>query len=132
MREKESEELNSEVKRIKNELKKYPSNCRYCVWDVESGKEMFVCKHEKKQEKGGFFKSRKPICTGKCELYEKPYPQILEEILYARIRSKIKEITIDLPKYETTEQLQFWINGYMKCQEDVLGIIEDMSKSLEE
>lgn len=48
---------------------------------------------------------------------------------YEKLNEKLKDRPIDLPKGDTSAyQLQAWLNGYIKCNEDVKWIIHDLKE----
>ena len=56
----------------------------------------------------------------------------LTEYGYEAIIGRVKNRIVEPPKNLTIEQLNEWLTGYATCQNDILDIIESLSKSQRE
>ena len=52
----------------------------------------------------------------------------MTDIGYQNIIDRIVIRTIETPKAITVQELKAWMDGYFKCQQDILRLIEEMRR----
>lgn len=112
------------VKRLEHQLNNRPSNCKHCELRVEYGEAEYICARTKRQTFFGFKAER---CGGDCAAYEKGLPELCHDVFFSALKRAITDRKVDVPKDETMENLQSWMNGYSQCQRDILGIIDSLA-----
>lgn len=116
--------IEERVKELKKHLDSRPSMCKHCKSNTDNGNMEYICG---RTERHTFFGIKADKCYGDCDLYEKDFPEKMEDMIFAALKNKINKINSEPPKTETTENAEIWESGYLQCKNDVLQIVEKMS-----
>ena len=117
--------IDDRVKELKKHLDSRPSMCKHCKSNTDNGNMEYICD---RTERHIFFGVKADKCYGDCELYEKDFPEKMEDMIFALLKNKINKMNSEPPKTETTENMEMWESGYLQCKNDVLMIIDELSK----
>lgn len=117
--------IEERVKELKKHLDSRPSMCRHCKSNTDNGNMEYICG---RTERHTFFGVKADKCYGDCELYEKDFSEKMEDTIFAALKNKINKINSEPPKTETTGNAEMWESGYLQCKNDVLMIIDELSK----
>lgn len=112
------------VKRLEHQLNNRPSNCKHCKLKVENGESEYICARTERQT---FFGTKAERCVGDCTAYEKGMPELCRDVFLSALKRAITDRKVDVPKCETMENLQSWMNGYSQCHRDILKIIDNLT-----
>lgn len=121
------EEFSKRMNEIKKQLDSRPSNCKLCQMRFRDGEIEYICA---RTERETFFGTKAEKCYGDCEHYEKNMGELFMDMIFSAVKGKIKNHKMQLPEFETMESLQLWMNGYVQCQRDILGIIDSIEKDM--
>lgn len=112
------------VREFEKQLDNRPSNCKHCTLKIDNGKAEYICKRTEKQT---FFGTKAEKCSGDCDLYEKSFPEMLEDTIYYMLKRQIEKLKVEPENNEEEKNKELFKNGYLQCQKDVLEIIDKMS-----
>lgn len=113
------------VREFEKRLDRRPSNCKHCELKTDNGKAEYICKRTEKQI---FFGTKAEKCYGDCDLCEKSFPEILEDAIYAMLKSQIKKMKAETINNKAEGDKELFESGYSQCQKDVFEIIDKMRK----
>ncbi len=99
--------------------------CKHYKSNTDNGNMEYICG---RTERHTFFGVKADKCYRDCELYEKDFPEKMEDTIFVVLKNKINKIKSEPPKTETTENMEMRERGYLQCKNDVLMIIDELSK----
>jgi hypothetical protein len=112
------------ARELKKHLGSRPSMCKHCKSRADSRNMEYICG---RTERHTFFGTKADKCHGDCGLYEKSFPEMLEDTIYGILKGQIEKLKADSANNETEGNAELFESGYLQCQKDVLEIIEKMS-----
>lgn len=112
------------ARELKKHLDSRPSMCKHCKSRTDSRNMEYICG---RTERHTFFGTKADKCHGDCGLYEKSFPEMLEDTIYGILKGQIEKLKADSANNETEGNAELFESGYLQCQKDVLEIIEKMS-----
>lgn len=121
------EEFSERMEKIRKQLDSRPSNCKQCQPRFRDGETEYICA---KTERQTLFGTKAEKCYDDCENYEKNMGELFRDMLLSAIKGKIKNHKVQLPKFDTMDNMQSWMNGYSQCQMDILEIIDSIEKDM--
>lgn len=121
------EEFSERMEKILKQRDSKPSNCKHCQLRFRDGETEYICARTERQT---FFGTKAEKCYGDCEHYEKNMGELFRDMLLSAIKGKIKNHKAHLPKCDTMDNLQSWMNGYSQCQRDILEIIDSIENDM--
>lgn len=113
------------IKELRNHLNNRPSMCKHCKSKTDDGNMEYICD---RTERHTFFVTKADKCYGDCDLYEKDFPEIMEDTIFSILKSKVRKMKSEPPKSETTGNSEIWESGYLQCKNDVLEFIDELIK----
>lgn len=116
--------VDERVKELKKHLDSRPSMCKHCKSNTDNGNMEYICG---RTERHTFFGVKADKCYGDCDLYEKSFPEILEDTIYGTLKNQIEKLKVKPENNKTEINAESFESGYLQCQKDVLEIVEKMS-----